>query len=249
MSPLQREKVRKLLIKSPKLDLSDSVIDDLSAIGEQPGMLSLDISYAQLTSLMTLKKQTGLTKLIANNSLISSFKNFLSMPSLRSVSLLDTPVSKKPHYRLSLVVLFGDQLISIDGKRIPESLRDKARSLPSIIKTLINSGWDLKFPLPDDEEASSIIADAASTKADTEDPSDSDLSAIIAETISPAATASTEASASTEDSTLEDTTGGGEGEEDLLEKTALLLESYGYSIDLRNKEKSVLEIVDYLASQ
>ncbi|KAH0794583.1 hypothetical protein GPJ56_001608 [Histomonas meleagridis] len=85
---------------------------------------------------------------IADNTLISDFKNFHAISSVSKISLKGTPISTNPSYKLSLYLVSGQSLKVIDGKKIPSSIIKKASTYPPIVSNLINAGWFAEYPCP-----------------------------------------------------------------------------------------------------
>ena len=111
-------------------------------------MKYLDISKTPLESVDGLTYHKKLKYFIANQSHISSLKNFKVLRSCDVISLIDTPVSKHPNYKLSLLLVIGDHLNLIDGKLVSQSIKAKARSYSPIASDLINAGWMAEYPCP-----------------------------------------------------------------------------------------------------
>lgn len=119
-------------------------------------MKYLDVSKTPLESVEGLGYHKKLICFVANNSSISSFRNFKSLRSVTSISLIGTPLSKVPNYKLSLLLVIGNQLNSIDGKLVPNSIREKAKSYSSIAGDLINVGWAVEYPCPSIETLNNL---------------------------------------------------------------------------------------------
>ena len=99
----------------------------------------LDISFTQITNFNGLKLRNSLNKIIADKTPITSLKGLANAPNCHSISLISTPISQELNYQLSLAILFGDSLVSIDGKAVKKSIILKAKQYPPIAKELINS--------------------------------------------------------------------------------------------------------------
>ena len=115
---------------------------------------TLDLTKTNIKSLEDLQHHfPKLTTFIADKTQISDFKNFQILSGVRSVSLKQTPVSKKPHYKLSLLLCLGsdNKLTSIDGQIITKKLRSMAEQYPQpLTSNLINNGWMAEYPCPDE---------------------------------------------------------------------------------------------------
>lgn len=146
-----KQKERKLN-KTGKLDLSCEVLEDLSFIGSRPSMKVLDLSFTSILSFEGLAIQPKLEHLILDGSTISSFKNASSIANITKISLLNTPVSNIPNYKISLLLVCGKNLRIINGKIIPENIKKKVNNYPPIASKLVDRGWIATYPCPDKEE-------------------------------------------------------------------------------------------------
>lgn len=121
-------------------------------------MKYLDISKTPLESIDGLSPHKKLKYFIANQSHISSLRNFKVLRSVDVISLIDTPVSKHPNYKLSLLLVIGEHLNLIDGKLIPRSIREKVKMYSPIAADLINAGWMAEYPCPPIEVLNQLCA-------------------------------------------------------------------------------------------
>lgn len=142
----------KQLIKSGKLDLNGEIIDNLAFIRQRPSLKILDLSYTSITSLEGLPFQPKLEYLILDYSSIINFKNASSISQISKISLKNTPVSKIPHFKLSLLLICGKNLRIIDGKIIPEKLKNKAKQFSPNAAKLVDCGWMIESPFPDEAD-------------------------------------------------------------------------------------------------
>jgi hypothetical protein len=102
----------------------------------------LDLSRTLLSSLDGLPFLPRLLSFTADHSQLSSFKNFRALRRATSISLKNTPVSRTPTYRLSLLLAVGSQsLASIDGTQISPRLKSRAETFHAICSDLVNAGW------------------------------------------------------------------------------------------------------------
>lgn len=153
-----KQKERKLN-KTGKLDLSCEVLEDLSFIGSRLSMKVLDLSFTSILSFEGLAIQPKLEHLILDGSTISSFKNASSIANITKISLLNTPVSNIPNYKISLLLVCGKNLRIINGKIIPESIKKKVNNYPPIASKLVDSGWLATYPCPDNEELFTLCSE------------------------------------------------------------------------------------------
>ena len=111
----------------------------------------LDVSFNKISDFSGMHLRNGIHKIIADKTPLTSLKGLKNAPNCHAISLVSTPVSQNKHYKLSLVILFGDSLVSIDGKSVNKSLQEKAKKYPPYAKDLINQGWMAEYPVPNEE--------------------------------------------------------------------------------------------------
>ena len=133
--------------KTGKLDISGEMLENLSFIGSRPTMKTLDLSFTSIRSFEGLPPQPKLEYIILDGSMIESFKNGLSISSISKISIRNTPASKIPNYKLSLLILC-DNLRIIDDRIVPNKLKQKAEKYPPICRKLVNQGWIAEYPCP-----------------------------------------------------------------------------------------------------
>jgi hypothetical protein len=109
----------------------------------------LDIRATLVQSLEGMPRLHNIQAFIADNSQISTLKNFRSIETASKISLVNTPVSREPTYRLSAVILLGHSIRALDDFVVSNALKRKALSYPSYASSLIDQGWLAEFPLPD----------------------------------------------------------------------------------------------------
>lgn len=144
--------------KTGELLLSNNIevnLFDFSSVVFQPLIplvKILDISgIYSISSLEGLPYLPHLHIFNASDTEISTFVNFHAIRNAARVSFRNTPISVLPYYRLSLLLICGKGLISIDGQTISPNLLTKYTQYPKITAKLINSGWNLEYPCPDIE--------------------------------------------------------------------------------------------------
>ena len=109
--------------KTGKLDISGEMLENLSFIGSRPTMKTLDLSFTSIKSLEGLPPQPKLEYLILDGSTIECFKNGFSISNISKISIRNTPVSKIPNYKISLLLICDKNLRIIDDRIIPSKLR------------------------------------------------------------------------------------------------------------------------------
>lgn len=116
----------------------------------------LDISRTNVSSLEGITKPfPKLATFIADRTQISDFKNLKVLSNVRSFSFKQTPVSKIPHYKLSILLCVGskNEITSIDGQTISKKLKSMASEYPQPVSSeLVNNGWLAEYPVPSEEK-------------------------------------------------------------------------------------------------
>lgn len=133
----------------PSIDLKAFSLPEYTKI--IPIIKLLDLSRTNITTLDGIPKPfSKLTTFVADKSQITDFRNFKVLANARSFSLKQTPVSKHPHYMLSLLLCVGTEKIStIDGQIIKGKLKSMVNKYPQpITSELINKGWMAEYPVP-----------------------------------------------------------------------------------------------------
>lgn len=95
----------------------------------------------------------------ADNTRLSTFKNFKSIRHATKVSFRKTPISKLLNYRLCVLIIIGKKLVSIDGQTISNNLYQKYLQYPEIAKDLVNNGWVAEYPCPTQEELNLLYSE------------------------------------------------------------------------------------------
>jgi hypothetical protein len=118
-----------------------------------------DISRTTLTTLAGLPYFPRLTVFVADGSELATFANFRTLTTVTSFSLKDTPVSKLPNYRLSLLLVVGTKSVrSIDGRQISSALKANYERFPSVCREFANAGWVASAQPPTRAEIRSLCS-------------------------------------------------------------------------------------------
>jgi hypothetical protein len=116
-----------------------------------PMLKHLQLSGTTVTSLDGLPPLVHLQSFVADRSGIDSFANFRAIAPASKISLKETPLSEQQNYRLSILLICGSNVASIDGVGISCSLRTRASTYPSHAGEFIEKGWIVEIPCPDNE--------------------------------------------------------------------------------------------------
>ena len=136
--------------KSGDVDLSSSFISDITILPTLPTMKSLSLNFTSLNSLRGIKPQPNLRKLTADDSQLENLGGFLSFPNLTSLTLFNTPLESDP-YLLTALVCLCPKLTTFNNRMIPDKYRRQAADLPDHIEQLLDSGWNLRLPISENE--------------------------------------------------------------------------------------------------
>jgi Leucine-rich repeat (LRR) protein len=155
--PRWADKALRSLVTSSYVNLKGEHIDDLSWLGQPPVISGLDLSFCQLSTIVGLKPLPQLTTLIADGSQLSNFSNFATIPNLRRLSLLWTPVSSAPHFVLSALLVCRN-IATLNGKQISLTQRQRADEYSRTGPALVNAGWLAEFPCPSADRLEELAA-------------------------------------------------------------------------------------------
>lgn len=148
------EKERKILTTGT-LDLSGESITDLSFIRTKSSLRSLNLSFTSIISFEGLSNQPNLEYVILSGSSIQTLKNIEAIKNISKICYENTPLSRHPHSKLSMLISLPNLRI-INGKLVSPGLIKKAKTYPPIASELINAGWLAEFPCPSSEEFSKL---------------------------------------------------------------------------------------------
>jgi hypothetical protein len=109
---------------------------------------SLDLTETPISSLEGLPELPHLVSLVLDRTSLSTLKNVAAVRSVRSISLKKTPFSEIAHFKLSLVLGLGPDLVRIDDCTLTAVLKARAGEYPSCAGALINAGWIAEYPRP-----------------------------------------------------------------------------------------------------
>jgi hypothetical protein len=112
----------------------------------------LDISFTPIKSLRTLAPQPKLEKIIAFESGLEDYDGLSRQSHLKEILLTSTPLAERENFRLSCLVLVGARLSIINDIPVTKSERNAAAEYPLIAKSLIESGWEIEWPVPTAEQ-------------------------------------------------------------------------------------------------
>jgi hypothetical protein len=103
----------------------------------------LDISRTPVTSLTGCPIFPRLAVFVGARSKLENFANFRALKSASTISLKETPLSKLPAYRVSVLIGLGadSPLTSLDGSQVSPALRAHPATFSQTDTELVNRGW------------------------------------------------------------------------------------------------------------
>jgi hypothetical protein len=120
---------------------------------------TLDLTGSDISSLAGLPVLPRLTSLILNQSGLATLTNIMSLPKLRMISLKKTPFSEIPHYKISLLIGVGAEIVKINDQAITDVLRSRVQQYPSCAQGLVNAGWIAEYPRPSSAQFTALCAE------------------------------------------------------------------------------------------
>jgi Leucine-rich repeat (LRR) protein len=126
---------------------------------------TLDLTETPILSLEGLPELPQLTSLVLDRTSLSSLKNVATVCSIRSISLKKTPLSELPHFKLSIILGLGPNLIKIDDCVLTDLLKGRANDYPSCTHALINTGWIAEYPCPPSGQLAVLCEEYGVTKS------------------------------------------------------------------------------------
>lgn len=115
----------------------------------------LNLSRIPLTTFEGIPKLPKCIELMADNIQLENLKNIAAFPHLRKISLKNSTNISDKQLNLSLIIALPE-LVSINGKIIPDVLKKKAKKYPTYAASLINKGWIAEIPCPSGDEMMQI---------------------------------------------------------------------------------------------
>ena len=101
----------------------------------------INVSNNPISSFEGIKEYPNLTYLICKNTKIETFQGAKIQPSLQTLTLSGSPLSRETFCRVMALIAFGNSLKTIDQVAIRESDRTLAQTFSSQLRPFIISGW------------------------------------------------------------------------------------------------------------
>lgn len=105
--------------KLASLEINQTAVSDLSAIGELPELSHLGISHTKIESLKSLEKMQGLKSLVADGNGIKDLKGLEEKENMTKLNLADNELTGidelEAMYKLDTLSVAGNKLTSVSG--------------------------------------------------------------------------------------------------------------------------------------
>lgn len=159
MRPAWLKRKLKAVLSTGTLNLDGENITDLSVVPFVSYLKELILSFTPITSFSGLPAKMKLENIVLDSSQLENFENASAISHVTKISLYNTPVSKIRNFKLSLVIMCGDNLRVIDGCTVSDHLRKRAAAYPPVCRRMIDAGWVAEYPCPSDD----VLADICGT--------------------------------------------------------------------------------------
>ncbi|KAK8886905.1 hypothetical protein M9Y10_037938 [Tritrichomonas musculus] len=110
-----------------------------------------DIRGSSISTIEGLPFLPNLHTFLAESTNISSFANFSAIKKASKVSFKKSPITDFPKYKLALLIICENKLNSIDDVIVSKALIKKSSTYPPIASELIERGWVVETPTPEDD--------------------------------------------------------------------------------------------------
>lgn len=111
----------------------------------------------KITSLENAPKFPNLEELVLRDTNINTYKGLSKYKSLKRIDLVGTPLSKRPGFRIALLIAIGSSLTKINGGDVTIEERKEASNYPAICKELVDNNWDPTEKIPDKQTLISLL--------------------------------------------------------------------------------------------
>jgi hypothetical protein len=138
-------------------------LQNLGSIPLPPNIKSLNVERNKIVDFVGFIPSPHLEALNLAGNPIASLRGIPVLPKLASIVMQGTPYSRTQFYRVSLLLLFGKSLRTIDSERISGTERQIAASYPAGSDGLVRAGWIVTYPPPKPADFRKITASLATT--------------------------------------------------------------------------------------
>ena len=122
------------------MSLRKTNVSTLKRIG-QSNCSVLDISRSSVADFHGMVPNPNLVSFTADYSKLASFRGAIPHDSIKDVSMIDTPLSREPHFELMVLIALAPRAVMINGQLVSDKLRSKANSLHASIVNFLRRGY------------------------------------------------------------------------------------------------------------
>lgn len=122
-------------------DFSNQNLSSLADLDFSPTLVTLNLSNNPLKTLESLRTIPTLTKLILDNTEIDTFRGIRPQPSLSTISVDCCPLSNYEFLSVMCTIVFGDNILQINGQNVNENDKYTGRETRSHLKPYLLQGW------------------------------------------------------------------------------------------------------------
>lgn len=123
-------------------------LEKIPEIKERVVLLRLDISENPIKNFEGMSTKYSVESIVANNTKIISFEGIVPQQNLVSISATGSPLGGNPCFPIMSLILFGDSLTSVNGKRVALQERKLANFLKMYVIDDLIEGWVLTSTTP-----------------------------------------------------------------------------------------------------
>lgn len=142
----------------PKVTISSDIIhthqglESFNDLSIPNSTKTLTVQYNKLTNFKGFPSLLKLEKLDVSHNPIESLLEIPNLPSIKTINVSYTPFSNTEFARISLLLLFGSTLRTINGEGIQSTEVRIAKEYPPDCVHLVRAGWIVTYPPPNPQE-------------------------------------------------------------------------------------------------
>ncbi|OHT10983.1 hypothetical protein TRFO_19571 [Tritrichomonas foetus] len=146
----------------PMASISDNIIHtrqklaSFSDLSLPPTTKTLTVEYNEIKDFRGLPPLSQLDKIDIGHNPLESLYGFPVLPAIKAININHTPFGNTEFARISLIMLCGNTLRTINGESIKPSEIRVSREYPADCVNLLRSGWIMTYPPPNPKEMISL---------------------------------------------------------------------------------------------
>ena len=154
VASVSRPVIEKKAVQAPMASISNNIIhtrQKLTSFGElniPKSTKTLSVEHNEIKDFRGFPPLPELERLDASDNPIDSLYGFPSFPNLKSINLKNTPFGNTEFARISLIMICGKALRTINGETIKPSEVRVAKQYPADCVNLLKAGWIMTYPPP-----------------------------------------------------------------------------------------------------